>query len=167
MQTATTRILGATLVIFFICGGLQSAQAQFELGPRLGFDLEVEELHIGVEARFDLPSVDLPIKIKPSIDYFFVENFTLMSFDANGIYEFDLEGGTITPYAGAGLGITYWSFDTEFEGFGIDASETNVGLNLLGGAVFGSGGMRPFAEVRFNTDDLLTLTGGVLFGMGN
>lgn len=165
MRTATTRIIAATLFTLMLAGSMQLAHAQIELGPRIGYDLEVEELHIGAEARFDLPGVDLPIKIKPSVDYYLVDNFTLMTFDANGIYEIDLEGGTIHPYVGAGLGILYWSFDTEFAGFG-DASTTNVGLNLLGGAAFGSGSLRPFAEARFNTDDLFTLTGGVLFQLG-
>ena len=166
MQTSTPRLLGAILFIAILAGTTHSAQAQFAVGPRLGYDLEAEALHIGAEARFALEALDLPVKIKPSIDYFFVDNFTLVTIDANGIYEIALDGETLSPYVGAGLGISYWSFDSEFEGFGIDGSDTNVGLNLLGGAVFGAGPLRPFAEARFNTDDLFTLTGGLLFQMG-
>lgn len=168
MKTLTPRILAVTLIGLLLSVGAQSAKAQFEVGPRVGYDLEVEELHIGAEARFDIGGLDLPIKAKPSIDYYFVDNLTLLTFDANAIYEFDLEGGTIEPYAGAGLGISYWSFDDDaFGGIDVDASDTNVGLNLLGGAVFGGGSLRPFAEARFNTDDLFTLTGGLLFAVGN
>lgn len=166
MTTSTPRLLSAILFIAFLAASTHSAHAQFDVGPRLGYDLEAEALHIGAEARFALDALDFPVKIKPSIDYFFVDGFTLITFDANGIYEIALDEGSLIPYVGAGLGISYWSFDSEFEGIGIDGSDTNVGLNLLGGAVFGAGSLRPFAEARFNTDDLFTLTGGLLFQMG-
>lgn len=55
------------------------------------------------------------------------------------------------PYVGGGLNFARWSMDipAELKPF-IEgsASDTELGLNLIGGAEFGVGRFKPFAELR-------------------
>src|SRR5690606_571425 len=113
MKIATIRGLAALILGILLIGGMQTASAQIELGGRIGYDVDVEELHIGAEARFRVESIDLPIVFKPSLDYFFIDNGSLFSIDANAIYEFGIDNQAFTPYAGAGLGIGRISYEID------------------------------------------------------
>ena len=135
--------------------GTASAQlTNFSLGPRVGYDFDWEALTIGVDARAGMGT--LPVDFNVTLDYFFLEKYEVLNDDfsrslfkltANAIYEFGIDNQAFTPYAGGGLAISRYSLDYD-TGFGnVDASDTNVGLNVIGGAYFGSGSMRPFAQL--------------------
>src|SRR5690606_5443477 len=110
-------------------------------------------------------------------DYFFLEDVDIISeeysqslfkFTANAIYEFGIDNQAFTPYAGGGLAITRYSAEYDAGAFGsVDASDTNVGLNVMGGAYFGSGSMRPFAQLYLTLGDGSTVgaTAGLLFAL--
>ncbi len=148
-----------TLLLALLCGAAlaPAARAQASFGAHLGYDVDVEELFVGAQARFSLPT--LPIALQPGVDYFFVDNATLLQFDVNGIY--DISGGPVepfTPYVGAGLGIRYIDVDN------VDASDTSYGLNLLAGARFNTmPRLRPYVQARMTIKDGTSV--GVMAGL--
>lgn len=153
---------------FFLAIGPPLAQAQevdIEVGPRIGYDLgDVEELFIGAEGRFHIE--DFPVTLSPAFDYYFTESgFSLVAFHANALYPFELEENDILPYAGAGLGLMRTSVDLDELG---SFSDTEIGLNLVGGAQMDMDDFTPYAQANINVGGDATLFGltvGVLFGL--
>lgn len=166
-----TRI-GILTAALFLLVGLNDAHAQatIEVGPRAGFDVggDVEELFIGADGRIGLAS--LPVLLNPAFDYYFTEdNLTVFQFSANALYEFGIDNQMFTPYAGAGIGFTRVSIDTDVgDFFGFDTSSTETGINLIGGAQFETGNLKPYvqAQITLGDIDLFTIGGGLLFGVG-
>ena len=150
--------------LFFLLGTSTAfAQARLEIGPRLGFDIagDVEEFFLGVDARADVAA--LPIQLNGTFDYYFTEgNVNFFQVGVNALYTFGVDNQTFTPYSGLGVGISI----VDIENFD---SDTDVGLNLIGGARFGFGALRPFAQaqITFGDLDLVTLAGGILFRLGS
>lgn len=147
------------------------AQATIELGPTVGYGFSnLEAASVGADARIGLGA--LPVALNPTFDYFFVEDTenastTLFQITGNAIYEFEIGAEQpFVPYAGAG--VSYLRTSTEASGGGVtvNASDSEVGLNLLGGAKFNVGAIKPFAQVRYTTvgDGLFSINGGILFG---
>lgn len=156
------RYLPVFLLLATLAVPVDEANAQFQLGIRGGYDLDVDEALIGAEARFGLNNPSFPLIIAPAFDYFFTDDVggrerSFYALDLNLLYPFGINNQTFTPYAGAGLGI----------GLG-DLVDTDLGVNLLGGATFGFGNIRPYVQARlkFGADrDLASLQGGVLFSL--
>ena len=162
------------VLVFAVClvGGMHEAQAQaqIEVGPHLGFDLagDVEEFFIGVDGRVGVAT--LPVVLNGTFDFYFVEeNLDFWQLSFNALYEFGVANAAFDPYVGGGIGISRASLDLGGDLFGNDASDTDVGLNFIGGATFGFGNLKPFAQaqITFGDVDLLTIGGGLLFGIGN
>ena len=152
------------VVALLFAGTAMDAQAQFQLGVRGGYDLEVEDPLLGVEARFGLNNPSFPLIIAPAFDYYFIDadDASFYHLDLNVLYPFGINNQSFTPYAGAGLGIGFWDPGENFD------SQSDLGLNIVGGAVFGFGQIRPFAQARLKVGgdiDLVTLQGGVLFAL--
>ncbi len=141
------------------------AQARIDVAPRLGFDLvgDVEEFFLGVDARIGLRAV--PFVLNPAFDYYFTEgNLNVYQFSVNALYPIRYPG--MRPYVGGGIGFTRISIDRDGRRFGaFDKSNTDVGLNLIGGVVFRTGNLRPFVQgqITFGDLDLFTVAGGLLF----
>ena len=160
-----------------------TAQAQmesesgFKIGPRATVALgDISDFGgdfaIGGDVRYDLSAnVDAPIQLSGAFDFYFVDDqpavtgqsgeadASAYTIDLNGLYSFPTEG-TISPYAGGGLGIVGTSVG--------DFSDTDVGLNLTGGAEFEAGSLRPFAQAQVSFGGDFTrfgITGGVLFAL--
>jgi len=114
---------------------------------------------------------------RPSFEYLFLSGVS-ESFTENGFsFEFSLDQsryqingdvvaeflnmGNVRPFVGAG--VAFVSYSATFEVTGNfngeqfsesdSASETAVGLNLLGGAVFGTGRIAPMVLARFTLAD--------------
>lgn len=149
------------LVSLFSLGVALSAQAQVLFGPRVGYDVDVQELFVGGDLRTSLGT--LPVDGQLAADFFLIDELTLIQIGANVLY--DISGGpgeAFTPYAGAGLAIRY--ADAE----GIDAS-TDLGLNLLAGARFNTrSAITPFIQARMTVEDGTSVAamGGILFAFG-
>jgi len=160
------------------------AQAQIELGPRVGYEIEqLNELSVGADLRASAAA--LPFQVNGTFDYYFVsEEFDASDFDdgderenafigaergfrftANALYEAGLDNQYFTPYFGPGLSVTRISYVDEFG----DDSTTDLGLNAVGGAEFGLGGLRPFVQAEFvllGDAEPVQLTAGLLFNVG-
>lgn len=163
MKKYTTTLLA----LFFFALGVQTAAAQvgIRIGPRVGYEIDdVEELFIGADARLDIAT--LPVIVNPAFDYYLTDGYDLFQLSVNALYTFGINNTAFTPYAGAGVGITRVSADTGFDF--VDDSNTEVGLNIIGGAEFGFGNLRPFvqAQLTIGDVDLTTIAGGLLFSFG-
>lgn len=167
------------------------AAGQIRLGPRVGYNLDAftdsgaEEgaFTLGGEVRFPLRGI--PIILNPGADYYFngLDDTNVWQFDANVLYPISHENMVFTPYVGAGLAMTRVSFDPDTGLLGRligEDNETDFGLNLLGGATFGFGTLRPFAQAQITLGDHLAfmnrngdggpgyaLIGGVLVTIGS
>lgn len=158
------------------------AQAQVAFGPQVSFGTESD---LGVGGRVELPvggmitqdaeSVMAGLKLIGSFDYYFWDeegcdqdgvSCSWMDINANGAVPIPLEG--FSPYVGAGLNIAMVSvsFDDCPAGFDCDTSETETGINVLGGLNFPLGGLAAFAEGRLvlsGEADQFAITAGILF----
>lgn len=161
----------AGILIVFLMIWHASGQAQvpspvtLEIGPRVGYDLgdDIQEAFLGVDAR--LAIMMLPIDFQATFDYYFTEeNTTFWQLGLHALLSFG-PGVAFTPYVGGGLGIARASVSIgEFS-----ASDTDTALNLIGGARFGLGPIRPFVQAQITVGgdaDLVTLAGGLLFKFG-
>lgn len=171
---AASLILGLGLLI----PTSAEAQTSFKIGPRLGIPVgDVSDaggdLFLGADARIETEA--LPVVINPSIDFYFMDDFptgsgsvsqSLFTIDINALYEFGVDNEAFTPYAGGGIGITRYSLDADLRNS--NTSDTDIGLNIVGGARFLLGSVEPFAQLNaaFGGDwDRLGITGGLLFSL--
>jgi opacity protein-like surface antigen len=154
-------------------------QAQIEFGPRVGYEIDqFDALTLGGDVR--VSTAALPVKINGTVDYFFLDDDSfeasqrLLKFAVNGLFEFGIDNQYFTPYAGPGLSVTRYSLnsDADIDGPNVDfddGSETDVGINAVGGAEFGLGGLRPFVQAEFvllGDAEPVQLTAGLLFTVG-
>ncbi len=140
---------------------------QIHLGPQLSYGSS-SKLGLGGRLHANLKSPDRLVIIG-AFDWFFPDegpgdNRTYWELNGNLAYRFKIEGTTaVAPYAGGGLNIAHSS--RRPEGGGGGSSHTDLGVNLLGGTLFGSGPVLPFFELRVELagGEQFVLTGGVLF----
>lgn len=171
----------ALLALVLLATGFQTADAQIQFGPRVGFDVgDAEGLMIGVDAL--LRPGSLPVAVAPFFDYYLIDeddffgnslindvdiNVNVFNIGANALYEFGVDNEAFTPYAGAGLALTYSTIGGDDVPSFIDDSDTDVGLNLVGGSYFMLGGFEPYAQatIKLGGDfELFTVMLGLRFG---
>ncbi len=166
------------VALLFLAIPAQDAQAQVKLGPRLALSVgDISDaggdFGIGADVRF--LAGDLPVTFNGAFDFYFADDpFTIFTIDANALYMFGVENQAFTPYAGGGLGITRVSVD-DIEvntGFGTETlegdSNTEVNLNIIGGAEFPLESFTPFVQAQFGVGgdvDRFNIAGGVLFNL--
>lgn len=167
-------VLFAAVVLLFI--GLApapvQAQANIQVGPRLGVPIgdlsNGTSLFLGAEGRVTSPA--LPVIPNVSFDYYLtdVDNFSLIAVDLNVLYEFGVNNQAFVPYAGGGLGILRSSSEATnpLTGETQSVSNSDVGLNLVGGARFSAGSVDPFVQLNATLGgegERIGLAGGLLF----
>jgi opacity protein-like surface antigen len=136
-------------------------------GVQADFGTETD-FGIGARAVFGLRSLfpTTPLDAHVSFDYFFPDapagvDVTYWEINGNVAYRIPTKNAGLAPYAGGGLSIAHASASAS----GVSASDTDIGLNLLGGATFGRSKTKPFAEARLTLGggDQFVITGGVRF----
>lgn len=156
-------ILATALLITVSLPTEANGQSGIMIGPRIGVDAgDVEEPFIGADVRIGLAGS--PITLNPTFDYYFTDDpLTFWSLSANALYRFGVNNQAFTPYSGAGLG----AYRTSIDGAG---GSTDLGVNLLFGAEFFFGSVRPFLEAQYSpvftdgsTTSLFNVKGGLLF----
>ncbi|MEJ2547560.1 MAG: hypothetical protein P8125_07045 [Gemmatimonadota bacterium] len=145
----------------FCVSGAPSASAQgFRWGPELSLATDTD---FGLGARVEFDFNNSPLTVVGSFDYYFPDGpVDYWEINGNLIYNFDIPSApSVTPYAGGGLNIAHQSSDRESGSF----SDTDPGLNLLGGARFDAGSLMPFVEMKFTIEgaEQFVVTGGLLF----
>ncbi|MDP9193961.1 MAG: hypothetical protein M3P06_19885 [Acidobacteriota bacterium] len=131
-----------------------------DFGVRAGRYNDSDEEFVGAEVVFDIGAV----KINPNIEYSLADDITAGS--ANLDVTFDIFSiGNITPYLGAGVGMSY--LDDEL------STRTNVVGNVIGGVAFNLEFLKPYAQVKYfrnldengsdETADDIALTVGLRF----
>jgi hypothetical protein len=74
---------------------------------------------------------------------------TYWELNGNLYHDIPVDSDVVAPYAGLGLNIAHGSVSyRDILGNEFDRSDTDVGLNLAGGAAFTGGSIEPFAEFR-------------------
>lgn len=138
------------------------ARAQASFGAQASF---ADDMDLGVGARVYLGLPWDAMQFVGSFDYFFPDSDVLDYFElnANAVYALSAASApSFFPYVGGGLNLARYGFD--FGELG-DDSEIEMGLNAIGGAEFGTGPVKPFAELRLELRDggQFVLAGGVHF----
>jgi opacity protein-like surface antigen len=156
------------------------------VGARIGFvSPDGPDSAIGFGVLVDLGQFTPEIGFQATGDYWsksedlgLVEwSYSVMSFGARGIYEFATSNDKFSPYAGAGLAFHRRTIDVETPtvnvgGFIVggsgDISDTEIGLDLVGGAGFAATDkMDIVGEARYRTGaDQFDISAIFLFWFG-
>jgi len=148
------------LAALFLFSTAPAAAQSIDLGPRFGVDVDnVNEAYVGLDARINAPV--LPVTLNPGFDVYFVDGGTsFFTFDANVLLPLGIDNQLFTPYTGAGLVVTRAANGT---------TDTSAGVQVLAGAAFGFGNLRPFVQAKASfgaSPDLASISGGLLFRLG-
>lgn len=141
------------------------AQTPIRFGAQINF-ADDADLGIGARIKADTPRLisGAPLSIIGSFDFYFPgNNVTYFELNGNVAYNFTIAGSPLRPYAGGGLNIARASVDVPGGG---SVSNTDIGLNLLGGITFRPmGRVQPFVELKFEAGggEQVIVTGGLYF----
>lgn len=135
-----------------------AGQARAAVGPRVGFDVaNVEELLLGADARLTLGS--RAVAVQAALDVYLPANGSFATLSANVLYRFPAAAPSVRPYAGSGIGVSFFDDAT-------GRNQSDTGLNLVGGFRFPSSApLTPFvqAQLTLGSVDLIAVSGGLLF----
>lgn len=141
------------------------AAAQPHFGAYAGYNADNEELFLGLTGQFHLENT--PFILSPEIESYFIDELTLLQINGNALVKIGQEyATTFVPYAGAGLGILYRSFDDNIAVE--DDTDVDLGLNLIGGAYFlPLARFHPFVQARITLadDGHVAALGGVMISL--
>jgi len=163
--TVLIRRLLLTAVMTAVASTSASAQAK-EQGDRPLFGPHAEfatnDLDFGIGAQFSYPVANR-FDIYPTFDYYFAgSNLTVISIDGAVRYWPKLNMKNAGLYAGAGLNWSHVKVDPPGPG---SASNSEVGLSLLGGWMFKQVSLLPFGQIRIviGDADRVEFGGGINF----
>lgn len=132
-----------------------------KIGGGIIYGLEVEAIGVQAGAKYAFTP-----DISGAADFaiYFPDNYDWWELNANGHYHFFAEEGT-KVYGLAGLNYSTWSFDIG-SGMG-SVSNSEVGLNLGGGAEFGVDFADIYTELKYilGSADQLAISAGLRFGI--
>jgi hypothetical protein len=119
-------------------------------GPRIGVTSDPDQIHMGL--HIDVGNFADHIRFQPNMDVGFGDDVTLVSLNGDLACRFRSQWDVWSPYLGGGIAFQFWDVDNRGSRF--DDSDTEVGLNLLGGIERGlSGGNRFFTELKLGLVD--------------
>lgn len=120
-----------------------TAQAQMQFGPTLGIH-EHFDVGIGATLSGQAPSLGQGVGFMADFVFYFPDVGDYFELNGNITYDFPLENSTVVPFVLGGLNIGHRSFEVN----GLDASNTEVGINLGGGIAFDAGSFRPSVAAK-------------------
>ena len=146
--------LALTSLAVLVCLLSLAPTAGADGGLRGGFSDDPDQFLFG--GQLELPPLGENIYFVPSAEVGLGDDRFSLSFNGDFQYRFDTGGG-VRPYAGAGVAL--WWVDNDNS----NDSDTEFGVNALGGMFFGSGPPM-FVELKLGlTDDIPDLK--VVFGV--
>ena len=118
-------------------------------GPRVGFSSGPDQFVVG--AHLDLGALAPDLTFMPNVELGFGDNLTTFAMNGDFHYHFRIQNSLWRPYAGGGLGITHFSWDTPAGDF----SDTDVGAAAIIGAIVPTQtGSRFFVEAKVGLGDI-------------
>jgi hypothetical protein len=122
------RIIPCLLAV--LIAGAGTAQAETAWGLRGGATFDPDQVHVGVHMNGGELFADG--WFIPNVEIGFGDNVTLVAINPELVYKFNKRGSADWGfYIGAGLGLNIVSWDEGQDGR--DHSDTDLGLNILGG----------------------------------
>lgn len=170
MQSKLLRAVvgGAALAGVLAVATPSVANAQIGFVAQASYGLDYEALGLGGGINFGIGSLTAKhgIRAEATFDYFLVDD-PLTVWELNGNLMYDLKA---VPNLYLGAGVNYVKSSVDDDGLGgacsiVDCSNSDVGLNILGGYKLGAGKAAPFVQARFELGggEQLILTGGFRF----
>ena len=143
------------ILSFLLAATFAYADSGSFFGVRTGYYTDAEGVFLGGEY---LTGIAQSVDFNPNIEYVFVDNMTLMTFNIDAHYDFYEKRGKFV-YLGAGLGFAYTKVD------GFDKSDTKTGLNLLFGTGINRKPVIPYFQAKIMLGDVddFVLTFGLRF----
>ena len=140
----------AVLTVALCLAATSAVAGEVTGGIRGGITFDPDQVHVG--AHLYAGEMFPHGYFVPNIEIGFADNHTLVALNPELVYRFErARGADWGFYAGGGLGINFDNRDSSRRG---DDDDTELGLNLLGGATRGlSGGNELFFEVKFGVAD--------------
>lgn len=158
------RLIPASLCAAVLLSLPVAANAQVGLAPQLSL-ADDADLGLGARVALRLPTV-APLEVTGAFDFFFPDedNLDYWELNANVNYLLTVAESLFLPYVGGGLNIARFKVDTPSGSF----SDSEIGLNLLGGVRYMGTAAAPYAEVRVEVDggDQVVFTAGLMFNVG-
>lgn len=124
------RLLALTLALLLAPAAAHAAGSFQTWGPHIGFSTDPSQVVFG--GQLQMGNVAPDIDFVPGVDLGVGDHITLVSLNGDFHYRFTISGATWQPYAGAGIALHFFSWDSGFPGR--SASETQAGGSLLFGA---------------------------------
>jgi hypothetical protein len=121
-------------------------------GPRVGVTADPDQIHMGL--HLDVGNFAEHIRFQPNMDVGFGDDVFLASLNGDVAYRFFSTWDVWSPYLGGGLALQFWDFDRPGFDNNLDDTDTEFGLNVLGGVERGlSNGNRFFTELKLGLVD--------------
>ena len=145
-----------------LLAGGEEASAQLQLGAQVNIATDTD-LGIGARLLFGLEQLVAGMQGAASFDYFFPDGYDFWELNGNVVVPLPIPGN-FEPYVGGGLNLAFISSEVDIPD--VDDSDTEIGLNLVGGLRFATTNFRPFVEVRgvIAGAEQLVFTGGIMLG---
>jgi len=136
-----------------------AAQAAVDFGIRAGIYTDAEEAFVGGEL---LMPVARSVFFNPNIEYVFIQDGDLITFNADFHYDF-WSDRALTVWAGAGAALI--NSDPPPQRRRDDDDETDFGVNILAGVGAVRGSVRPYLQgkVVLSDDSEFVIAVGVRF----
>ncbi len=154
--------------------GTIASQAQVKLGGKIAYGSEIESIGLGAKGVYELND---QWDLSGELVYFFGDDETiggvevetsLFTVNADAHYNFDISSDQFGVYALAGLNISFVEASTNFLGVETEVSDSEVGLNIGGGATYElQDNISLFSELKFIAGDFdqVVFSVGVLFDL--
>lgn len=138
--------------------------AQIDVGAQGNWGEDVD-FGVGGRVVVGLPVQAVSLQAIGEFNYYFPDGFDYWEANGNLVYAITVPNSPATPYVGGGINIAH----VEVEVLGQSASDTEVGLNLLGGVRFEAAPkITPYAEAKYEVQggEQFFVTAGVAFNVG-
>jgi hypothetical protein len=145
------------LVVLFafallVPAGYAQGAAVTSYGVRAGLSIDPDQIVLG--GQLSVGDVAPNLTFDPNVEFGFGDDVTVIAFNLDMHYHFDINGSQWRPYVGVGAGINLISIDLP-PGFAGDDSFTEVGANFIFGAsVPTRAGNQFFGEMKLGVGDI-------------
>jgi hypothetical protein len=136
------------LVLASLGASSAGAQSNVRIGGFLGAQLDNDDdwLLFGAEAR--LRGARMNFDVQPRFTYQSFTGGSVLQLDGNILFNMTSMVAQVQPYMGFGAAINRLSIDETSPGQ--DADETNVGVNIVSGLIFGTNPTwRPYTQFQY------------------